>query len=107
MRHLVKSAEMVESGSSLTLADASTLTYQDIRFLTKAYITVEKLCGWSVAVNMFHGVATPLAHNVQATVMVIGPCLHHIISQMADTPPSAWTWSATSCLISSRTTSLT
>ena len=86
MHHLVKSAEMVESGSSLTLADASTLTSQDIHFPTKAYITVEKLYSWSMAINAFHGVATPLAHNVQATLMVIGPCLHRIVSQMADTP---------------------
>ena len=83
---LVKSAEMVESGSSLTLADASTLTSQDIWFPTKAYVAVEKLHGWSVMVDVFHGVATPLARNVQAAIMVIGPCLHWIVLQMANAP---------------------
>ena len=77
---------MVESGSSLTLANELTLTSQDICFPTEAYIAVEKLYRWSVAVDVFHGLVTPLACNVQATVMVIGPCLHRIASQMADTP---------------------
>ena len=43
VHHLVKSAEMVESGSSLTLADASTITSQGICFPTEACVVVEKL----------------------------------------------------------------
>ena len=77
---------MVEFGSSLILANESTLTLQDICFPTKVHVAIEKLCGWSVAVDVFHGTTTPLARNVQNAVMVIRPCLHRIVSQMAGTP---------------------
>ena len=63
-----------------------TLTSQDIRFPTEAHMVVEKLYGWSVAMDIFHRLSTPLACNAQAAMLIIGPCLHQIMTQMADTP---------------------
>ena len=39
----------------MSLADATALTSDDVRFLTQPYVAVEKLYAWSVIVDVFHG----------------------------------------------------
>ena len=47
IKRLVKSASLVEAGSTLTLSDAASLTMNDVRLPTEVFIAVEKLYGWS------------------------------------------------------------
>jgi hypothetical protein len=82
----IQQAQLVEAGSSLTLADASALTADDVRFPTQAFVAVEKLCGWSVVVDVFHGVGHAMAINIRTAVSSICPQLQRLAAQMGDTP---------------------
>ncbi len=77
MRQL-KKAEYVESGTSLTLADAEILTTTDVRFPTTPQAAVEKLAGWSVCIDLFHGVLHPVSGSVRDFMCNVGPGLHSI-----------------------------
>ena len=72
----VQQAAMAEGGTSLTLADAEKLTASDVRFPTTPQIAAEKLCAFSIAVDIFHGVGTDIANSVRACVLELGPLLH-------------------------------
>jgi hypothetical protein len=82
----VKKASTVESGAAVSLADADSITSHDVRFPTDAYVAAEKLCGWSVVIDVFHGSAHAVSISVRNAVLAIVPCLHRVSTQMADTP---------------------
>ena len=82
----VKKAATVEAGAAVSLADADTITSHDIRFPTDAYVAAEKLYGWSVVIDVFHGSAHAVSVSIREAVLSIVPCLHRMITQMADTP---------------------
>jgi hypothetical protein len=83
---MVQHAQLVEAGASLTLADAAALTADDIRFPTQPFVAVEKLYGWSVVIDLFHGVNHPVAVHTREAVCSIGPLLQRLAGQMGDAP---------------------
>lgn len=82
----IQQAQMLESGTSLSLADAQVLLSDDVRFPTQAYIAIEKLYGWSLVVDVFHGVTHPVSVSIREAVVAIGPQLQRLSSFMGDTP---------------------
>ena len=85
-QELIKKAAIVESGGSISLSDATSLVTSDVRFPTEPYIAVEKLYGWSVVVDVFHGPAHPISGSIRRAVCDICPCLHRIATQMSENP---------------------
>ena len=83
---LMKQAEVAESSSSLTLSDAERLTSTDVKFPTTPFFAGEKLYGWSVVIDVFHGRNTDVANSVRAFATNTVPHLRRIHDQMADTP---------------------
>ena len=83
---LVKQAEIAEAGSTLSLGDAERLTTSDLKFPATPYFAGEKMYGWSIVVDVFHGHNTDIANAVRPFVIRIVPHLHRIHDQMADTP---------------------
>ena len=83
---LISRASTVESGTSITLQDAEAITTNEAKFPASAYFAGEKLCGWSVVVDVFHGSNHAVATNVRNFVINVVPSLHHLEMQMADTP---------------------
>jgi hypothetical protein len=82
----IQQAQLIEAGSSLTLADASALTSGDVRFPTLPFVAVEKLYGWSIVIDVFHGVGHALSVNLRNAVTQVGPQLMRLGGQMGDTP---------------------
>jgi hypothetical protein len=90
VRKLMQQAQIVEAGTCTTLADAATITAEnvtaeDVRFPTLPFVVVEKLYGWSVVVDVFHGVGHAISINIRNAVMTIGPLLQRLAAQMGDT----------------------
>jgi hypothetical protein len=85
VRQLIKRAEIAEGGTSMSLADAETLTTTDVRFPTTPQAAIEKLYAWSVVVDIFHGVAHPISKSIREFVLAVGPALH-VVHQNAVTP---------------------
>jgi hypothetical protein len=85
IKELVKKAELVEGSASVSLSDASSLTTTDIRLPTLVHIAVEKLLGWSVVVDVFHGQVKPIAISVRDAVRDIAPYLNRLVHQSAVT----------------------
>ena len=83
-RQLIRKAEMVESGATTSLADASALISTDVRFPSEAWVAVEKLYAWSVIVDVFHGIEHGVSVAVRTAAKEIGPLLHSMVSDMAD-----------------------
>ena len=82
---LLKKAEMADRGNSLGLADAEILTTTDVRFPTTPQQAAEKLYGFSVYVDLFHGQGTVIAANVRVAALRMGPALHSVFTN-AGTP---------------------
>ena len=61
IKELIKRAEIAESGSSVSLADAELITTTDMRFPSSARAAEEQLYGWSILLDIFHGVLHPVA----------------------------------------------
>ena len=74
----VHKASLTESGGTLSINDASTLTSTDVRLPTMPYDASVKLYCWSVVIDVFHGVAHPVALSIRRFVMSVGPLLHEI-----------------------------
>ena len=70
-RLLVHNALLVESRTSTLLSDVKTITSNDVRFPMEVYVAVEKLCGWSVAINVFPRNQPPCSQS--RSVMPSGP----------------------------------
>jgi hypothetical protein len=83
VRQMLRKAEMTESGTSVSLADATTLTSSDLRFPTEAYVAMEKLYGWSVVVDIFHGVGTDIARSIRVAVKQIAPTFFRMAAEQA------------------------
>ena len=81
---LVKQAAQAQSGVGMTLADAEILTSTDLRLPTEPQIAAEKLYGWSVNIDIFHGVNHAISQSVRTFVKTVGPCLFAVHRQGAD-----------------------
>ena len=85
VRKMIKQAELVEAGTSISVADAEKLTATDVRFPTTPQVAAEKLYGWSVHLDIFHGPNHPVCVNVRDFVINVGPALHRVCEQMGST----------------------
>ena len=83
---LIKTAEVAESSTTVSLDDAKKITTSDVRFPPNAYFAGEKLYGWSVVVDVFHGHLTPVAVAVRNFVINVVPHLHQVHYQSSDEP---------------------
>ena len=79
-------ARTLEAGASVSLADANALVTHDYRFPTDPMIAGEKLYGWSIVVDVFHGVNHPMALSIRAAVSLIVPMFHRLAATMGDQP---------------------
>jgi hypothetical protein len=84
VQKLIKQAELAESGTSMSLADADRLTSTDVRFPVNAQTAAEKLYGWSILVDVFHGHAHDISTSIQHFVTQVGPALHRVAQQHAE-----------------------
>ena len=82
----VQQAIMTEQGASVSLANAEMLSSTDVRMATSPQVAAKKLYGWSVHVDLFHGVNHPIAQSVRPAVMETGPALHRIHDEHLDDP---------------------
>jgi len=82
---MTKKAELAEAGTTMTLADASRLVSTDVRFPTSPQVAAEKLYGWSVVIDVFHGVDHDVSKAVRNFVIEVGPALHRAYEQYAAT----------------------
>ena len=71
MKELIKRAEIAESGSSVSLADAELITTTNVRFPSSARAAEEQLYGWSILLDIFHGVLHPVALSAANMVVEI------------------------------------
>lgn len=83
-QRLIEQAQLVEAGATLTLADASTLTSNNSLFPSSPLVAVEKLYGWSIVIDVFHGPTHPMAEAISTTVERLGPLLQRMVLSMAD-----------------------
>ena len=83
---LTKQAGIVESGTSVSLSDAKSLTSSDVRFPTLPYVAAEKLYGWSVVVDVFHGANHLVSGSIRDAVREIAPSLFQLANQHHDNP---------------------
>jgi hypothetical protein len=86
VQRMVKQAELAEAGSSMSLADASRLITSDVRFPSSPQVAAEKLYGWSILLDLFHGSIEPIAERVRNFTIQVGPALHRIHDQHLDNP---------------------
>jgi hypothetical protein len=100
----VKKNEMVSVGGTISLSDADALTTNDIFMPTELYIVQEKMMGWSVMVNCFHGHATKIAINIRAAVRALLPYINPLVYQVSASHSVEWRASAASCMSYSRIT---
>ena len=84
MEKMIKNAELTEAGTSMTLGDAEKLTSTDVRFPTSPQTAAEKLYGWSVVVDSFHGEGHDIANAVRDFVLAVGPALTRLHSTFMD-----------------------
>ena len=73
-----RQAEIASAGNTTSLADADALTCVDTRYPTAPHMAAEKLYGWSILVDVFHGPDTAIAKNVRAMVLQIAPRMHAV-----------------------------
>ena len=83
---LVREATIAESGSTVSLSDVRYLTSSDVRFPTLPHVAVEKLYGWSIFVDLFHGVGHPISVSIRNAVLAIGPLLPRLHSEYTENP---------------------
>jgi hypothetical protein len=73
-----KAAKSLLSGPSMRVEDARIITTANIHYPTDLHVAIEKLCGFSIVVDLFHGVAHPVAVAIHTFVVRICPCLHQV-----------------------------
>ena len=56
---------------------------------TTTYVVVEKICAFSVVVDVFHGSAHPISVAVRNFAKGAAPNIHRCAQQMGDTPDLA------------------
>ena len=84
VRKALRQTELAEAGTSISLADAESITSTDVRFPTNAQVASEKLYGWSVTADVFHGPAHDIAVSIRGAVLDIAPALHRVVDTYAD-----------------------
>ena len=83
VKKMIQQAQYVESGAGVTLADAESITANDVRMPTTAHTAQEKLYAFSVLVDIFHGANQAISTNVRRMASAIGPVLPTIVAQAA------------------------
>ena len=83
---MIKQAELTEAGTSVSLADAERIVASDVRFPSSARVAEEKLYGWSIVMDVFHGAGHDVCVSTRTFVKEVGPLLHRICDQVADSP---------------------
>ena len=86
VQKMVKQAELAEAGSTMSLSDASRLITSDVRFPGAPQVAAEKLYGWSLLVDLFHGGIQAISVSVRNFVIGVGPALHRVHDQHLDNP---------------------
>ena len=86
IERLTRDASLVESGTSTTLSDARALVSNDVRFPEDAAMAAEKLAGWSIVIDIFHGEMTDIAVNVPSAVREINPALSRTFREYSTDP---------------------
>ncbi len=84
-RDLIRRATLVEGAGNLTLDDAEKIVSTDVRFPTTPQVATEKLYGWSIFIDLFHGATTAIATNVRAFALCVGPCLPSVYENAGGT----------------------
>jgi hypothetical protein len=79
----VKKNEIALGSASISLSNADALTTNDISLPTEPYIAQEKVMGFSVLVDCFHGHTTQIAINVRAAVAALLPYVHPLVHQVS------------------------
>ena len=74
----VRQAELTEAGNTTSMADAEALTTCDVRYPSTPQQAAEKLYGWSIIVDVFHGPETAIAKNIRSAVLQLGPRMHAV-----------------------------
>ena len=70
----------------MSLQDAELITSADVKFPSTACFAGEKLCGWSVMIDIFHGVAHDMSNCVRNFVIAVVPHLHSVQCNLAESP---------------------
>ena len=83
-RSLLRKAEMVHGGSTITLNDASALITDALKIPSTAQVAAEKLYAWSLAIDLFHGTTHPVSISVRNAVLAIGPLLSRVAGLEGD-----------------------
>jgi hypothetical protein len=83
---MIKQAELTEAGTSVSLSDAERIVASDVRFPSSARVAEEKLYGWSIVMDVFHGPAHDVCQSTRNFVVEVGPLLHRLCDQVADSP---------------------
>ena len=86
IERLTRDASLVESGTSTTLSDTRALVSNDVRFPEDATMAAEKLAGWSIIIDIFHGEMTDIAVNVRSAVQEINPALSRTFQEYSTDP---------------------
>ena len=73
-----KTAALVEAGGAIDLADATELRTSSAKFPRDVASCREKLDGWSILVDVFHGHNSPIATRVRDFVRISGPLMHRV-----------------------------
>ena len=84
LRLATNRASLAHGSTSVSLADAEALTTSDLKFPTLPYMAVEKIYGWSIHVDIYHGPNQPISNNIREAVMSVGPSFFRIASLMSD-----------------------
>ena len=75
---IISKATLASEGNTLSMADAETMITTDVRFPSRVQVAVEKLYGFSILVDLFHGRGTAIATNVRSFVCTVCPSLHNL-----------------------------
>jgi hypothetical protein len=79
----IKKNEIVSMGAAVSLSDTDALTTNNTSLPTEPHIAQEKMMGWSILVDCFHGHTTQIAVNVHAAVAALFPYVHPLVHQVS------------------------
>ena len=85
VRRTTKQAEIAETGGHLSLTDAEKMTTTDVRLASDPSVAAQKLYGWSIYIDLFHGNNHDISVAIRSFVAVVGPILPQIASLCAST----------------------
>jgi hypothetical protein len=82
----VEQSIMLGEGVSVSLSDHNAVLSYEVLFPTRPFVAIEKLCGWSVLVDVFHGTHHPISLALHAAVKGLAPLLSRVETLNMDTP---------------------